>query len=140
MTMRGIHTVAALALASLLAVAGAVRASDVNVVQPPPAPETSAPTVIVAPGSTTVVMPSAPQMLKAEAIKADEVRASTIYANRIKAADIRGTIHQTKKVEVGGKQGDIKAPSVVASVIDAETIEARTVIAHEIFVREIDRK
>jgi hypothetical protein len=62
------------------------------------------------------------------------------FINKIKASEVRGAIHQAGKVKLGNGRGDIKAPSVVASVIYADEITANTVSADHIYVRELDRK
>jgi hypothetical protein len=154
MTPRSTLFVAVVAPALALAMIGAVGAADVNVsagapqtpgvvVQPSPPPvvvQPAPPAVVVQPpSSTTVITPSIPQVVQAEDIEATEVRAGTIYAEKIKASTVTGTVHQTGDVKVSGK-GDIKAPSVVASVIYAETIKAGSVSANEIYVRELERK
>jgi hypothetical protein len=45
--------------------------------------------------------PAASQTLHADQITALQVRADTIYANKIEADNIMGQIHQTKDVKVG---------------------------------------
>jgi hypothetical protein len=147
------HSVRALILTALvlpLALEGAARASDLQVaqssvvVEPAPAPEIvvrpPAPTVVVAPPPAPAAPPAIVQMLQAEDIKANEVRANTIYANTIEASEITGAVHQTSKVKLRSGRGDIKAPSVVASVIYADKIKAHTVIADHIYVRHLDRE
>ena len=79
-------------------------------------------------------------MVQAEDLEANEVRAHTIYANKIEASEIRGTIHQTAKVKLDSSVTDLKTPTVVASLLYADTIKAHTVIADHIFVRELDRR
>src|SRR5262245_46154375 len=123
-----------------------------------PAPGTT--TVVPAPGTTTVVpspnvttvvpapstvvttppTPVAPQMLRADEIQTQRVRANTIYANKIEAGEVRGIIHQDRGLKVGDTQGEIKAPEVVAQVIYADQIKADSVIADHIFVRNLRRR
>jgi hypothetical protein len=43
-------------------------------------------------------------------------------------------------VKLDGSVKDLKAPTVVASVLYADTIKAHKVIADHIYVREIDRR
>jgi hypothetical protein len=56
---------------------------------PPPPPGTP---VIVPSPPTVVVPPSIPQVLQADDIEASEVRAHTVYANKIKASQIQGAV------------------------------------------------
>ena len=154
---------ALLALTPVITVAGAARADHINngftagtrstgtvVVQP--APATALPPVVVQPGQpiivqqpgqppapATVVQP-APQMVQAEDLEANEVRAHTIYANKIQAPEIQGAIHPTAKVRLDRTVSDLKAPTVVASILYADTIKAHRVIADHIFVQEIERR
>jgi hypothetical protein len=98
-----------------------------------------------APGSTTVVVPSpptaqVPQNLNAEQIKANVVRADTIYANRIEADEVRGQIHQTSSVKIGDTRGEVTAPEVSAAVIYADEITANAVVAQHVYVRDLRRK
>ena len=95
--------------------------------------------VVEAPQSPTVVVPGS-QVVQADDIVANEVRAQTIYANRIKAPEIRGAIHPTGQVRIDRSVPDLRAPTVVASVLYADTIEAHRVIADHIFVRDLDRQ
>ena len=95
--------------------------------------------VVVQPGQSATVVAPAPQMVQAEDLEANEVRAQTIYANKIEASDIRGSIHQTGKVKLHSSVTDLKAPTVVASILYADTIKAHTVIADHIFVRDLER-
>jgi hypothetical protein len=119
------------------------------VVQPSQAP------VVVSPGQTVVVpSPSgqssvgqpgtvtvpASQIVQADGLQANEVRANTIYANRIEAPEIQGTIHQTGGVRMDPSVSDLKAQTVVASVLYADTIKADRVIANQIYVRDVDRR
>jgi hypothetical protein len=96
--------------------------------------------VVVQPGGSRTVVTPAPQMVQAEDLEANEVRAQTIYANKIEASEIRGTIHQTGKVKLDRSVTDLKAPTVVASLLYADTIKAHTVIADHIFVRDLERR
>jgi hypothetical protein len=112
-------------------------------------------TVAVPQGSTVVVQPPAnpaghtvmmpvtpahPPMLQAEDITANQVRAHTIYANRIDADDVRGMVHHTQGVKIKTSSGDLSAPEVAASVIYADEIKANTVVAEAIFVRDLRRR
>ena len=113
------------------------------VVEPTPPPavvveQTPSSTTIIESSKTTVTAP-VPQVVQTGHIEANEVRAQTIYANKIKASDVKGAIHQTRDVKMSGR-GSLKMPSVVASVIYAETIEARSVTADNIYVRDLDRR
>jgi len=79
-------------------------------------------------------------MVQAENLEANEVRAQTIYANKIEASEIQGSIHQTAKVKLDGSVRDMRVPTVVASVLYADTIKAHRVVADHIFVRELERR
>jgi hypothetical protein len=100
--------------------------------------------VVVTPGSPAVTYstpaPAIPQTLQAGDVKADLVRAQTIYANKIEADDIQGAIHQSNGVRIRDTHGDIKAPQVAASVIYADEIKANSVIAEHIYVRDLQRR
>lgn len=131
MRSRIVWSAALIALAPALAALGAARANDVNVnigappstatpgsivVQPSPAPvvvQPAPPPVVVQP-SPTVVAPSA-QVIQADEIEATDVRAHTIYANKIEALEVMGSVHQTGRVKIEDAKGEIKTPSVVAS-------------------------
>jgi hypothetical protein len=89
-----------------------------------------------APGLPVVMPPS----LQADEIKAHQVTAQVIYANKIEADEIRGTIHQTKGIKISDTRGDLKAPEVSAAVIYADQIKANSVVATDIYVRELRRK
>jgi hypothetical protein len=104
-----------------------------------PAPPASGSTVIVAPGSPQVTVPTTPDTLLADSIRANQVRAQVIYANRITAREVQGVIHQTKEVKLGSGKSDIRAPIVTASVIYADDIRADSVVANEIYVRNLSR-
>jgi len=95
---------------------------------------------VVSPGSSQVVVPTAPETVLADDIQAQQVRANTIYANKIKAREVQGAIHQTREVRVGNGHTDIRAPMVVASVIYADEIKADSVVANQIYVRDLDRR
>jgi hypothetical protein len=144
---------AVVAVVPIIALAGAARADHINgnggfgtqtpgsvVVQPPPP-------VVVQPGQLVVVQSGQPstmvvpaQMVQAEDLEANEVRAQTIYANKIQASEVRGAIHQTGKVKLDRTVTDLRAPTVVASVLYADTIKAHRVMADHIFVRDLERR
>jgi hypothetical protein len=155
------------ALVPVIGIAGAAAADHINngfametrstgsaVVQP--APATTLPPVVVQPGQpiivqqpgqpSTVVQPvpqvvqPAPQMVQAEDLEANEVRANTIYANKIEAQEIQGAIHPTSKVRLHSSVSDMKAPTVVASILYADTIKAHRIVANHIFVQELERR
>jgi hypothetical protein len=90
----------------------------------------------LSPGLTVTAPPS----LQADEIKAHEVRAQVIYANRIEADEVRGTIHQSKGIKISDTRGDLKAPEVAANIIYADTIKANSVVANDIYVRDLRRK
>ena len=92
-------------------------------------------------GAQVVVQPSPPasQVVQAGDIEAKEVRAQTIYANKIKAPMVQGTVHQSDDVKIKDTKGHIKAPSVSAGVIYADTIKARSIVAEHIYVKDIQR-
>jgi hypothetical protein len=120
------------------------------VVQPSPAP------VVVAPGQSVVVQPSpsvqpvvvqsgtvmvpASQIVQADSLEATEVRAQTIYANRIQSNEIRGTIHQSGGVKMDRSVSNVKTQTLTASVLYADTIKADRVIADQIYVRQVERR
>ena len=81
-----------------------------------------------------------PTSLQADDIVAHEVRAQTIYANKIKASEVQGMVHQTKGVKIKHAKGDLKVPQVQAGIIYADEIKADLVIADNIYVRDMDRK
>src|SRR6185503_5635785 len=62
-----------------------------------PAPSTPSTVVVPAPSASVA---SAPATLQADEIKAHEVRAQTIYANKIESPSIQGTVHQSDTVKV----------------------------------------
>ena len=156
--------VAVVALMPVLAVTGAARADHINngfasEVRPPgsvmihPAPATPLPPVVVQPGQSIIVQQSGPQaalatavqpaptrMVQAEDLEANEVRAHTIYANKIEASEIQGAIHPTAKVRLDDSVSDLKVATVVTSLLYADTIKAHRVIADHIFVRELERR
>jgi hypothetical protein len=93
-------------------------------------------------GSAVVVpaQPAAPDTLQADEITAHQVRAATIYANRIEADEINGSIHQTKGVKINDTRGNLRAPEVVASVIYADEIKANSVSADTLYLRELRKR
>jgi len=94
------------------------------------------------PGSVVVVpgQPAATGTLQADEITAHQVRAATIYANRIEADEVNGSIHQTQGVKINDTRGNLRAPEVVASVIYADEIKANSVSADTIYVRELRKR
>ena len=102
------------------------------------------PGVIYAPPGSAVVVPGqptvAPSTVQADEITARQVRASTIYANKIEADEVIGIVHQTRGVKVNDARGNIRAPEVVASVIYADEIKANSVVADAIYVRTLRRR
>jgi hypothetical protein len=96
-------------------------------------------TTTVAPAPTTG-LPAVVQTLRADDIKSPRVRAQTIYANRIKANEIRGVIHQDAGLKVRDTNGAIAGSEIVASVIYADEIKADVVIADHIYVRKVRRR
>jgi hypothetical protein len=82
--------------------------------------------------------PAPSQTIHADHITAQQIRADTIYANRIDADE--GQIHQSKDVKVGDTRRQIKAPEVTASVIYAEEISANSVVAQNVYVRDLRRR
>ncbi|MFB3816844.1 MAG: hypothetical protein ACE147_04185, partial [Candidatus Methylomirabilales bacterium] len=92
-----------------------------------------------------VIVPPPPpppraQELAVKEIKADHVRAHTIYANEIKADDVRGRIHHVAKMDTHRWRGELKGGSVSAAVIRAKEIKARVVIADTIYVHNLKMK
>ncbi len=105
------------------------------------APSAGATTVVPAPAAAVATPATAiPQMLQADGITTQRVRAHTIYANRIDADEIQGVIHQDRNLKVADTRGQIKAPEVVASVIYADDIKANSIIAEHIYVRDLRRR
>jgi len=102
------------------------------------------PGVIYAPPGSAVVVPgqptAVPSTVQADEITAHQVRASTIYANKIQADEVIGTVHQTRGVKINDTRGNIRAPEVVASVIYADEIKANTVSADTIYVRDLRKR
>ena len=98
--------------------------------------------VIYAPPGTAVVVPpgAASNTVKADGITAQQVRANTIYANKIEADEVTGTVHQNRDLKVGATHGNIRAPEVVASVIYADEIKANSVQADTIYVRDLKQR
>jgi hypothetical protein len=147
------HGVAA--AVAIFAVAAGAHADDVNIQvtpreqpvaqpAPPPGPVTPrASTVIVPQGNPTAGVPPSSltvvATLEVDEIEATNVQAGIIYANQIQATNVQGTVHQTRGVKIDG-HGDIKAPTVTASVIFAEKIKADSVVADHIYVRDMKRK
>ena len=78
--------------------------------------------------------------MQADKIEAREVRARTIYANKIEASDIRGMLHKVERIKFDAKPGDLKTSAVVAGTIYADRIVANTVSADRIYVRDIERR
>jgi hypothetical protein len=133
------------------------RAPSAVVIPPPPrsvvVPPSQAP-VVVAPGQSvvvqapqtgqaTVVQPGtvvvpASQIVQADSLEASEVRAQTIYANRIESPEIRGTIHRSGGVRMDPSVSNLKTQTLTASVLYADTIKADRVVADLIFVREVE--
>jgi len=129
------------------------------VVAPPPQPVVvppAPPQVVIPPGQAVVVQPSqssgtvvagtpgvtvaGSQMVQADTLEANEVRAQTIYANRIQAPEISGTIHQTGGVRMDRTVSNLRVPTITAGVVYADTIRADRVIADQIYVRELERR
>ena len=157
---------ALLGLASLALPAGRSEANHVQVApepavvyQPPPtapatvavvpAPAAIAPatTVTVVPAPSTVVVPAptatvavaAQPVLRAEQIRAQVVRAGTIYANRIETDQVKGAVHHAGTVAVNPPtSGEILGPDVTASVIYADAISANAVVADHVYVRDLE--
>ena len=131
MIRRIVSSAALLATAMVLGSGGAVLADHVRIEAP-----------VVVPGGTVSPppLPTAPQTLQADEIKANLVRANVIYTNRLRADTVRGTVYQGRDVKVDDSQGKIRAPEVVASVIYADEISANTVIADQVYVRHLDRR
>jgi hypothetical protein len=100
--------------------------------------------IVLAPGQPATVVTGAPgasgPVIQAEDLEATEVRARTIYANKIESPMIQGAIYQTGGVKFSGSVADIKGPTFTASVIYADTIKADRVFADQIFVREVKRR
>jgi hypothetical protein len=61
-------------------------------------------------------------------------------ANKIEVADVQGSIHPTGSVKLDKTVRDLKAPTVVASLLYADTIKAHRVVADHIFVRDLQRR
>src|SRR5262249_50425164 len=101
--------------------------AHVVVESPPPVVIQPGQQVVVGAPQTQTVVTSNSQIVQADDLVANEVRAQTIYANKIRAPEIRGAIHQTGEVKIDHSVRDLKAPTVVASVIYADTITAHRV-------------
>lgn len=126
-------------LMSLAVPAGLVWANHVRI----EGGNDSSPGVIYAPPGAVVVAGQpmvAPSTVQADEITARQVRASTIYANKIEADEVIGTVHQTRSVKINDARGSIRAPEVVASVIYADEIKANTVSADTIYVRDLRKR
>ena len=117
--------------AVLITPVAVVSANHVRVEGPP---------VSVPPTTVVVPVPAPTQTMQVDEIRAGVVRANPIYANKIEADEVRGTVHQSHGVKVRDSQGKIKAPEVVASVIYADQISANTVEADTIYVRDLERR
>jgi hypothetical protein len=85
--------------------------------------------------------PLAPSVVQAQEIKALQVQAHTIYADRIEADDVQGVIYRSlpRDLKTAGK-GELKTPEVSAEVIYADTIKAKSVVADVIYVRDLPRR
>jgi hypothetical protein len=116
-----------------------VAAVSANHVRFDGVPATVAPPIVAPPGTVVVPAPAPARTLHADEIEAGVVRANIIYANKLKADEVRGVVHQTRGVKVNDGEGKVKAPEVVASVIYADEISANTVVADTIHVRELTR-
>lgn len=92
------------------------------------------------PSATTLTPGVVPASLQADDIEAHQVRAQTIYANKIKASNVQGVVHQTKGVRIKHAKSDLKVPQVQAGTIHADVIQADTVVADNIYVRDMERK
>lgn len=97
---------------------------DEALLPPPPPPPAPAPPPL--------------HIVQADVIKAQEVRADTIYATRIKAKQINGTVHPQRDLPFTAR-GTVGVPSVVASTIYANRIDAHAVTARNIYVRTVER-
>src|SRR5262249_23351266 len=72
-------------------------------------PQQQTPTTVVVPQqSPSVVVQTPPATLQAGDIVAQEVRAQTIYANKIKSPMVQGSVHQSDTVKIKDTKGDIK--------------------------------
>ena len=137
-TQRILLTSAIIGLAGL-GLPWTARADDVKIEVQQPAPGVAQ----TAPPATVIYAPPPAgfsETLRADDIEAHQVRARTIYANKIEADQVQGMVHQGDSVKIGDTRGDIKAPEVVAGVIYADKIKANSVSADQIFVRDLDRK
>jgi len=118
-------------IAASALVVGVAHANHVKIdpfpPQPPPPPM----------GTSGLV---AQDVLQVAEIKAHQVRARTIFANRIDTDQIEGMVHQTGGIQLRQAQSEIKAPAVTASVIYADTISANMVIADSVYVRDLRLK
>ena len=130
-----------LTVPAVMALTTAASGADVEVQVSPPGPpvivQPAPPATVIQPGSGSVVVQPMTQTMLADTIRAREVRAGAIYANKINARQVQGTIHQTRKIDIGAGKADVRAPMVTASVIYADEIRADSVVANDIFVREL---
>jgi len=110
-----------------------------------PAQTPVAPATVVVPGTTVirgtaqqVVTVPAGQTLRAEQIRAQVVRAGTIYANRIETDQVKGVVHHTNTIATGAPAGEVVGPDVTASVIYADAIAANSIVADHVYVRDLE--
>jgi hypothetical protein len=96
--------------------------------------------VTVPPGVAARTFAPVPSTIQADDIEAHQVRARTIYANRIEADQVQGVVHQSTGIRVEDTDGDVEAPDVAAGVIYADEIKANSVAADHIFVRDLSRR
>jgi hypothetical protein len=129
-------TMVTIAPAPSAVVPATVPAGTVTVL---PAPTTVAPSAVVIPGwAQQVVTVPAGQTLRAEQIRAQVVRAGTIYANRIETDQVKGVVHHTSTIAVGAPAGEVVGPDVSASVIYADAIAANSIVADHVYVRDLE--
>ena len=97
------------------------------------------PSTVVIPGTTQhVVTVPAGQTLRAEQIRAQVVRAGTIYANRIETDQVKGVVHYTNTIASGAPAGEVVGSDVTASVIYADAISANSIVADHVYVRDLE--
>jgi len=113
------------ALAALILAVGLAQANHVGIELAPP------------PRASALVVP---ETLQVDEIRAHQVRARAIYANRIDADHVQGVIHQIAGLQTLYGHGEIKALDVSASVIYADTISANFVAADAVYVRDLRTK
>lgn len=129
---------AAAGAATVALLAGPAVAEHVTISAPPGSvPVVVAPAPVVIEPAPVAVMP---QTLQVEDIRANHVRAQTIYANQIDADQVQGMLHQSNNIRIRDAKGEIKAPMVTAAVIYADSIKANTVVADQIYVRDLKLK